>query len=96
LDKKGFFAVSALLEAISREDFAIHLYNRQYHRDPFANVPFAPLYYVLDDMYFLKPSPVHLIDLLGIVEIEADTDIAVPTSMKGTLGLSSSVASPCH
>jgi hypothetical protein len=72
LGKKEFFAVSALLEAISREDFAIHLYNRQYHRDPFATVPFAPLYYVLDDMYFLKPSPVHLIDLLGIVEIEIE------------------------
>ena len=64
--------VSALLESISREDFAIHLYNRQYHRDPFASVPFTPQYYVLDEMYFLKASPVNLVDLLGIVEVEIE------------------------
>jgi rubrerythrin len=70
VNNQNVFAVSALLESISREDFAIHLYNRQYHRDPFANVPFAPLYYVLDEIYFLKASPVNLADLLGIVEVE--------------------------
>lgn len=58
------------MESISREDFAIHLYNRQHHRDPFANVPFAPLYYVLNEVYYLTPSPAILGDLLGIVEVE--------------------------
>jgi rubrerythrin len=60
------------MESISREDFAIHLYNRQYHRDPFAPVPFTPLYYVLDDVYFLKASPINFVDLLGIVEVEIE------------------------
>jgi len=63
-------AVSCFYESISREDFAIHLYGRQNHRDPFAENPFAPLYYVLDEVYFLQPSPVFLNDLIGIVEIE--------------------------
>jgi rubrerythrin len=58
------------MESISREDFAIHLYNRQHHRDPFATVPFSPLYYVMDEVYFLSPSPAILSDLLGIVEVE--------------------------
>ena len=72
MSQKERFAVSALLESISREDFAIHLYSRQYHRDPFATVPFSPLYYVLDEVYFLRASPVNLIDLLGIVEVEIE------------------------
>ncbi len=63
-------AVSCLYESISREDFAIHLYGRQNHRDPFAETLFAPLYYVLNEVYFLQPSPVFLNDLIGIVEIE--------------------------
>ena len=63
-------AVSCFYESISREDFAIHLYGRQNHRDPFAENPFAPLYYVLDEVYFLQPSPVFLNDLIGVVEIE--------------------------
>ena len=58
MDKKDVFAVSALMESISREDFAIHLYGRQHHRDPFAAVPLAPLYYVLNEVYYLTPSPV--------------------------------------
>ncbi len=66
------FAVSAILESVSREDFAIHLYNRQYHRDPFAVVPFTPLYYVLDEVYFIKTSPINLVDLLGIAEVEIE------------------------
>jgi rubrerythrin len=69
---KERFAVSALLESIGREDFAIHLYSRQYHRDPFAAVPFAPQYYALDDVYFLKASPINLVDLIGIVEVEIE------------------------
>jgi hypothetical protein len=64
--------VSALLESISREDFAIHLCNRQHHRDPSANVPFTPLYYPLADVYFLKASPISFADLLGIVEVEIE------------------------
>ena len=72
MNAKKLSAVSALLESISREDSAIHLYNRQYHRDPFASVPFTPLYYVLDEMYFLKASPINLVDLLGIVEVEIE------------------------
>jgi len=63
-------AVSCFYESISREDFAIHLYGRQNHQAPFAENPFAPLYYVLDEVYFLQPSPVFLNDLIGIVEIE--------------------------
>jgi hypothetical protein len=70
VDKKYVFAVSCLMESISREDFAIHLYGRQHHRDPFATVPLAPLYYALDEVYYLTPSPVILGDLLGITEIE--------------------------
>jgi rubrerythrin len=70
MDKKDVFAVSGLMESISREDFAIHLYGRQHHRDPFATVPLAPLYYVLNEVYYLTPSPVILGDLLGIMEIE--------------------------
>ncbi len=70
MDRSQIFTVSALMESISREDFAIHLYNRQHHRDPFAAVPFAPLYYVLNEVYFLLPSPVILGDLLGIAEVE--------------------------
>jgi rubrerythrin len=70
MTKKEKFAVSCLYESIGREDFAIHLYGRQNHRDPFAENPFAPLYYVLDEVYFLQPSPVFLNDLIGIVEIE--------------------------
>jgi rubrerythrin len=72
MNKKERFAASALLESVGREDFAIHLYSRQYHRDPFATVPFAPQYYVLDDVYFLKASPVNLVDLLGIIEVEIE------------------------
>jgi rubrerythrin len=72
MNNKERFSVSALLESVSREDFAIHLYSRQYHRDPFACVPFSPLYYVLDDVYFLKASPVNFVDLLGIVEVEIE------------------------
>lgn len=72
MNAKAHFAISALLESVSREDFAIHLYSRQYHRDPFATVPFAPLYYVLDEMYFLKASPINLVDLLGIAEVEIE------------------------
>lgn len=70
MDRQQTFAVSALMESVSREDFAIHLYNRQHHRDPFATVPFTPLYYVLDNMYYLTPSPAMLSDLVGIVEVE--------------------------
>ena len=70
MTKKEKFAVSCLYESIGREDFAIHLYGRQNHRDPFAENPFAPLYYVLDEVYFLQPSPVFFNDLIGIVEIE--------------------------
>ena len=70
MDRSTLFTVSALMESISREEFAIHLYNRQHHRDPFATVPFAPLYYVLNEVYFLIPSPVIMSDLLGISEIE--------------------------
>jgi rubrerythrin len=70
MDRNQTFAVSALLESMSREDFAIHLYNRQHHRDPFATVPFTPLYYVLNEVYPLSPSPAILSDLLGIVEVE--------------------------
>jgi rubrerythrin len=70
MTEKEKFAVSCLYESIGREDFAIHLYGRQNHRDPFAENPFAPLYYVLDEVYFLQPSPVFLNDLIGIVEIE--------------------------
>lgn len=70
MDRQQTFAVSALMESISREDFAIHLYNRQHHRDPFATVPFTPLYYVLNEVYYLTPSPAILGDLLGIVEVE--------------------------
>jgi rubrerythrin len=72
MNTKTQFAVSVLLESVSREDFAIHLYSRQYHRDPFATVPFSPLYYVLDEVYFLKASPINFIDLLGIVEVEIE------------------------
>jgi rubrerythrin len=72
LSSKEQFAVSALLESISREEFAILLYNRQYHRDPFATVPFTPLYYVLDEVYFLKASPINLVDLIGIAEVEIE------------------------
>jgi hypothetical protein len=39
-------AVSCFYESISREDFAIHLYGRQNHRDPFAEkfswIPMLP------------------------------------------------------
>jgi rubrerythrin len=70
MEKSDIFAASALMESISREDFAIHLYNRQLHHDPFAQVPLAPLYYVLDEIYFIEPSPVILEDLLGISEVE--------------------------
>lgn len=70
MDRSQTFAVSALMESVSREDFAIHLYNRQHHRDPFATVAFTPLYYVLNEVYYLTPSPAILSDLLGIVEIE--------------------------
>jgi len=70
VDKKNVFAASCLMESISREDFAIHLYSRQHHRDPFATVPLAPLYYPLDEIYYLTPSPVILGDLLGITEVE--------------------------
>ncbi len=72
MNEKERFAASALLESVGREDFAIHLYGRQYHRDPFANVPFSPLYYVLDEVYFLKASPINFVDLLGIVEVEIE------------------------
>lgn len=70
MDRSQIFTVSALMESISREEFAIHLYNRQHHRDPFATVPFAPLYYPLNEVYFLIPSPIILGDLLGITEVE--------------------------
>ena len=67
---KEKYPVSCLYESISREDFAIHLYGRQNHRDPFTETPFAPLYYVLNEVCFLQPSPVFLNDLIGILEIE--------------------------
>lgn len=70
MTNKEKYAVSCLYESISREDFAIHLYGGQNHRDPFAEPPFAPLYYVLNEVYFLQPSPVFLNDLIGILEIE--------------------------
>jgi hypothetical protein len=70
MDKDTTFAVSSLLESLSREDFAIHLYNRQLHKDPFATVPFTPLYYVLDEVYFVHSSPVILEDLIGVSEVE--------------------------
>ena len=70
MDRSQKFAVSALMESISREDSAIHLYSLQHHRDPFATVPPAPLYYALNKVYSLTPSPAILSDLLGIVEIE--------------------------
>ena len=59
-DKDTTFAVSSLLESLSPEDFAIHLYNRQLHRDLFATVPFKPLYYVFDEVYFVNSSPLIL------------------------------------
>ena len=70
MDKDTTFAVSSLLESLSREDFAIHLYNRQLHNDPYATVPFTPLYYVLDEVYFVHSSPVILEDLIGVSAVE--------------------------
>lgn len=70
MDQKQRFAVSCLLESAGREDFAIHLYSRQHLRDPFAVVPLAPQYYVMDEVYHIRPVPVILQDLLGIVEVE--------------------------
>ena len=55
MNKRDIFAVSSLLESISREDFAIHLYNGQLHRNPFSTVPFTPLYYVLNEVYLFVP-----------------------------------------
>jgi len=70
MNRNEKYAVSCLYESISREDFAIHLYARQNHRDPFAENPFSSQYYVLNEVYFLQPSPVFFNDLIGIVEIE--------------------------
>jgi hypothetical protein len=70
MDRDTIFTVSSLLESVSREDFAIHLYNRQLHKDPFATVPLTPLYYVLDEIYYIRPSPVILHDLIGVSEVE--------------------------
>ena len=70
MTKDDIFAVSSLLESISREDFAIHLYNGQLHRNPFATVPFTPLYYVLNEVYFVHPSPALFQDLIGVTEVE--------------------------
>lgn len=70
MNQEQRFAVSCLLESAGREDFAIHLYSRQHHRDPFATVPMTPQYFVLDEVYHIKPVPVIISDLLGIVEIE--------------------------
>jgi rubrerythrin len=72
MNDKEKFTVSALLESISREDFAIHLYGRQSHRDPFAVVPLAPMYYVLNEVYYIVPSPVMLFDLIGIAQVEVE------------------------
>jgi hypothetical protein len=70
MHKQDVFAVSSLLESISREDFAIHLYNGQLHRDPFFTVPLSPLYYVLNEVYFIQPSPAIFQDLIGVTEVE--------------------------
>jgi len=63
-------AVSCLLESAGREDFAIQLYTRQHLRDPFAATPLVPQYYVMDEVYHFRPTPVILRDLLGVVEVE--------------------------
>ena len=63
-------AVSCLLESAGREDFAIQLYTRQLHRDPFSVLPLVPQYYVLDEVYHIRPVPVILRDLLGVTEVE--------------------------
>jgi rubrerythrin len=70
MTKDDIFAVSSLLESISREDFAIHLYNGQLHRDPFSTVPLTPLYYVLNEVYFVQSSPAIFQDLIGVTEVE--------------------------
>lgn len=70
MDATQRYAVSCLLESAGREDFAIHLYARQLHRDPFATVPLMAQYYVLDEVYPVRPIPVILEDLLGITEVE--------------------------
>jgi rubrerythrin len=70
MDSKDRFAVSCLLESAGREDFAIQLYARQLHRDPFAAMPLIPQYYVLDEVYHIRPVPVILHDLLGVTEVE--------------------------
>lgn len=70
MDATQRYAVSGLLESAGREDFAIHLYSRQLHRDPFATVPLMAQYYVLDEVYPVRPVPVILWDLLGIMEVE--------------------------
>ena len=72
MNDKERFALSALLESISCQDFPISLYSRQHRRDPFANVPFSPLYYVMAEAYFLNSSPSNFVDLLGIVEIDIE------------------------
>jgi rubrerythrin len=70
MNKGDIFASSSLLESISREDFAIHLYNGQLHQDPFSTVPLTPLYYVLNEVYFVHSSPAIFQDLIGVTEVE--------------------------
>jgi len=70
MTKDDIFAVRSLLESISREDFAINLYNGQLHRDPFSILPLTPLYYVLNEVYFVHPSPAIFQDLIGVTEVE--------------------------
>lgn len=70
MNSQDRYAVSCLLESAGREDFAIQLYTRQHHRDPFATTPLVPQYYVLDEVYHFRPVPVILRDLLGVVEVE--------------------------
>ena len=73
-DKKRF-ALSALFGSVRGEDFAICLYSRKCQRNPSANVPSLPLCYVMDEVHFLNSSPMNLVDLLGIVEIEIEHEL---------------------
>ena len=75
MNDKERFTLSALFEIVRREDFAICLYSRKCQRNPSAKEPSFPLCYVMDEVHFLNSSPINLVDLLGIVEIEIEHEL---------------------